>query len=302
MYLLLAIFLGTHVLLPLFFIYGLWAGVKDRSDWLMHAIYGGIFMVFLFVLGQWFWISYEVRYASLAVYAIAVAASGWRHRDKSWRAPGTRPFLLRHGFMAFMCVVFIGMIGYAISGYHPEHEPVELAMPLEDGRYVVAHGGDNSLINYHNSHNSQRYALDILRLNGSGARASGLFPSELESYAIFGAKISSPCNGIVRAVSDGAADNVPGETATGDPAGNHIVIECQGVQVLLAHFVKDSIAVSQNQNVAIGDALGLAGNSGNSTEPHLHIHAFRSADGDYQSGEGVPVSFGGRFLVRNSTF
>lgn len=46
-----------------------------------------------------------------------------------------------------------------------------------------------------------------------------------------------------------------------------------------------------------GDAIGLVGNSGSTTEPHLHIHAV-----DPGTHAGVPITFEGRFPVRNSVF
>ena len=49
--------------------------------------------------------------------------------------------------------------------------------------------------------------------------------------------------------------------------------------------------------LAAGDPLGRVGNSGNTTEPHLHVHAV-----DPETGQGVPVSFGGRSPVRNRLY
>jgi murein DD-endopeptidase MepM/ murein hydrolase activator NlpD len=54
-----------------------------------------------------------------------------------------------------------------------------------------------------------------------------------------------------------------------------------------------SVAVAEGDVVREGQLLGTVGNSGNTSEPHLHIHAEKD-------GEGVPIRFGGRFLVRNN--
>jgi murein DD-endopeptidase MepM/ murein hydrolase activator NlpD len=49
-----------------------------------------------------------------------------------------------------------------------------------------------------------------------------------------------------------------------------------------------------------GDPLGQVGNSGNSSQPHLHLHAERGGEpGEILVGEAVPITLGGRFLVRN---
>jgi hypothetical protein len=46
--------------------------------------------------------------------------------------------------------------------------------------------------------------------------------------------------------------------------------------------------------------LGKVGNTGNTSEPPLHVHAVRTGSGTTHDGEGVPIRFDGRFLVRNS--
>ena len=55
----------------------------------------------------------------------------------------------------------------------------------------------------------------------------------------------------------------------------------------------DSVVVAQGDKVTTGQILGKVGNSGNTSEPHLHIHAEKD-------GKGVPITFNDRFLVRNS--
>lgn len=70
--------------------------------------------------------------------------------------------------------------------------------------------------------------------------------------------------------------------------------------MVLAHMMEGSIAVTEGQTVDEGQPLGRLGNSGNTSEPHLHIHAWRTGSGSMLEGEGVPIRFDGRFLVRNS--
>jgi hypothetical protein len=87
-------------------------------------------------------------------------------------------------------------------------------------------------------------------------------------------------------------------------AGNHVIVECKGVNVLLAHLMEGSIKVGEEDEVVEGQIIGQVGNSGNTSQPHLHIHAERGRDEDKQilEGNGVPITFGGRYLVRNSLF
>ena len=84
---------------------------------------------------------------------------------------------------------------------------------------------------------------------------------------------------------------------------NHILLYCKGVTVLLAHFKQGSIRVQAEQLIQEDQPLALVGNSGNTSEPHLHIHAVRGEFTDLKtmilSAEPVPMLFDRVFLVRN---
>lgn len=163
---------------------------------------------------------------------------------------------------------------------------------------MVAQGGGNTLLNYHHPHRAQRYAVDIVGLDPTGFRTRGLIPREPDQYAIFGASVVSPCDGTVSRAEDGLADLKPPERDAANPAGNHVVIACEGVNVELAHLRHGSVAVSAGARVSAGDSIGAVGNSGNSSEPHLHIHAETAGDGP----RGVAMALDGRFPVRNRIF
>jgi murein DD-endopeptidase MepM/ murein hydrolase activator NlpD len=100
------------------------------------------------------------------------------------------------------------------------------------------------------------------------------------------------------------ADLTPPQADRENLAGNHVVLRCQGtnpqVDVLLAHLQQGSVAVERGSQVRQGDILAKVGNTGNTSEPHLHIHAVRTGSGSVLQGQGVPIRFDGRFLVRNS--
>ena len=92
---------------------------------------------------------------------------------------------------------------------------------------------------------------------------------------------------------DGAA---PCDRSTAVPmttetlAGNTVVLEVgPETFVVYAHLVPDSIAVQPGQQVQVGQVIARLGNSGNSTEPHLHVHVCdRPAVLDCQ---GIPYGF-----------
>src|SRR5690606_372292 len=185
-------------------------------------------------------------------------------------------------------------VGY---GLLPSDEPRELVFPLKDGRYMVAQGSRVSLLNHHAGHSAQRFAADISAINTFGFRADGLGPQELDRYEIYGTAVISPCAGEIIAARNDLPDLVPPRSDPDNPRGNHVIVDCGGFNVELAHLRQGSVAVSAGDAVGAGDPVGAVGNSGNTTEPHLHVHAV-----DPQTGLGLPMSFGGRAPVRNRLY
>lgn len=141
--------------------------------------------------------------------------------------------------------------------------------------------------------------MDILQLNDSGVRTTSLFTADLDRYVIFGQPVSSPCDGRIVAAADGLADNVPPHRDREHPTGNHVVVACHGVRVFLAHLQQGSVVVQPGALVASDDVVGRVGNSGNTSEPHLHVHAVRGEVPDHVSAP-VPILFDGTFPVRNT--
>lgn len=134
----------------------------------------------------------------------------------------------------------------------------------------------------------QRFAYDFLVvLAGASHEGEGLTNGD---YYCFGQPIRAPAAGTVVAAVDGVADNTPGEFADDAPLGNHVVIDHgAGEYSFLAHFMEGSVKVAPGQQVESGDQLGACGNSGRSSEPHLHYHLQTSAD--FGRGEGLPAQF-----------
>jgi murein DD-endopeptidase MepM/ murein hydrolase activator NlpD len=73
-------------------------------------------------------------------------------------------------------------------------------------------------------------------------------------------------------------------------AGNTIVLDLgSGVFASFSHLKRGSARVEPGQHVRRGDLLGLCGNSGNSSEPHLHFQLMDSADA--VRARGIPCAF-----------
>ena len=86
-------------------------------------------------------------------------------------------------------------------------------------------------------------------------------------------------------------------------AGNFVMLECGDAgefYVVLAHMRSTSVRVHPGDYLTLDVKLGEVGNSGNSDEPHLHVHAQRpGAIWDLFTVDPLPIRFNGRYLVRN---
>ena len=144
-----------------------------------------------------------------------------------------------------------------------------------------------------------RFATDIVKLNSSGIFSRGALPESVERYNIYHEPIYSPCDGIVIKINDGLDNETPFSGKHPYNVGNHVVIQSNGVNVLMGHLQKASIKVKEGDRVITGQHLADVGNSGLTEFPHLHIQAMKATDTIW-SGEGVPILFDGRFLVKNT--
>lgn len=150
-------------------------------------------------------------------------------------------------------------------------------------------GGTNELVNYHYAVESQRYAYDLV-IAKDGVSYEGE-PTQNESYFAFGQEVIAPAGGTVISVENEIKDNTPLlETNVNEPLGNHVIIDHgNGEYSVLAHFQQGSIVVAEGDVVGQGELLGLCGNSGNSSEPHIHFHVIDSEDG--MSGTSIRIKF-----------
>lgn len=147
----------------------------------------------------------------------------------------------------------------------------KLALPF-NGEWFVFWGGDTKEQNYHVSSASQRHAFDIVIADSSGKtyRTNG---KTNEDYYAFGQPIISPCDAEVKAVIEGVPDNIPGIMNPDKLTGNSIVLKTANDEyLLLAHLKMNSVKAKPGDKVKKSQLLGLCGNSGNSSEPHLHFH------------------------------
>jgi murein DD-endopeptidase MepM/ murein hydrolase activator NlpD len=147
----------------------------------------------------------------------------------------------------------------------------KLILPFKE-EWTVTWGGDTKELNYHVESEAQKNAFDFVITNekGNSYKTDG---KTNEDYYAFGKELIAPCDGEVVLVVDGIKDNVPGYSNPVYVPGNTVIIKTENNEYLFfAHFKQHSIVVKQGQKIKQGQLLGLCGNTGNSSEPHLHFH------------------------------
>ncbi|MBB5223804.1 hypothetical protein HNP73_003758 [Amaricoccus macauensis] len=265
----------------------------SRGRWLLRAADICALLALLVLVTRWDIVGLHTRTLILAATVVTAGWSFWRHRRRSARSavPWRRSDLVA---TLTSVALMVGLAGFAATGMLPPRSAIPLACPLAgDGGFMVVQGGGNQLVNHHAGHPEQARAVDIVAVGPLGFRAAGLLPRDVSRYRIWGAPVLSPCAGDVVEAVDGLPDLEPPKRDPAAAAGNHVVLACGAVTVELAHLERGSVAVAAGGSVAPGDRLGRVGNSGNTTEPHLHLHA-----ADAATGRAVAVRFGGVDPVR----
>jgi murein DD-endopeptidase MepM/ murein hydrolase activator NlpD len=159
-----------------------------------------------------------------------------------------------------------------------------------DGPWYVFWGGRILEENYHAFTRDQRFAYDILIWKDGTSHAGD--GKENEDYFCFGQPILAPAAGTVVASANDVPDNVPGVLNPRQPLGNHVILDHgNGEYSFLAHFQLGTVEVEAGDTVESADLLGLCGNSGNSSEAHLHYHLQNAPE--FGVGDGLPLAFVG---------
>jgi hypothetical protein len=294
--------LGIVVLLvPTYALFLALLRFKSMTDWVIATIVAGLYALTTYVFVFWYVFSIYLRWLPFIFF---LAASLWSYR-RLRRTPKTKLSTFKltvAGGAGIFCGAILVFVNIALlRGYFPASAAVDLTPPFRTGTFVVAHGGSVAWINYHEAIDPYvAHALDIMKLDKFGRRANGILPNELGAYTIYGSEVTSPCVGtIIRVINDVEDSPVFGGNSE-HPGGNQVAIATDSIAVWLVHLARGSIVVEVGQHVKCGAFLGKVGNSGNSSEPHLHIVAQEYHNGSF--GPGVPIKFNGRFLVRNSVF
>jgi len=163
----------------------------------------------------------------------------------------------------------------------------DMVVPLI-GEWTVYWGGRTVEQNYHAASSDQRFALDIvIEKDDKTHKTDG---KTNEDYYAFGQPILAPGGGRVVSTANDVSDSVPGDVESKTPLGNHVIIDHgNGEFSFLAHFKQGSVSVAVGDEVTAGQPIAECGNSGRTSEPHLHYHLQTTEV--FGEGEGLPIQF-----------
>jgi len=157
------------------------------------------------------------------------------------------------------------------------------------------------------------YAIDLVPVDDRNRSAplswrTLLAGERAAAFVGFGRPVLAPVAGTVAAVLDSEVDHAASRSpvayvrfALGQAkrirggiaavAGNHVVIETApgGPYVLVAHLQQSTLTVAPGQRIESGEQIGSCGNTGNSTQPHVHLQAIDSLHWDH--AQAVPIVF-----------
>jgi len=182
-----------------------------------------------------------------------------------------------------------------------QDDPIVIRSPLRGKNWLAANGPSNTSAHRRamlpvngQPHIGQRYAIDWIQLGGDGNSFTG-DKSKNSSYHAWDQEIHAVGDGKIVAVKDGIPENVPNSGKIAVPityetlAGNHIIQDLgDGHFAAYAHLRPGTLKVKVGDTVRAGSVLAHLGNTGNSSEPHLHFQVCDAPS--FPASEGLPFA------------
>ena len=201
---------------------------------------------------------------------------------------------------AGLVLILCGVGAFFVPGREAGGEPVALLSPVR-GRWVPVNSPADKVPSHGTHELGQSYAIDLVHVPDPAEEWQPLQPRPIaarpETFPAFGQEILAPADGVVVQASGWQRDHwsrkswpafvylmVEGVifrqilslltlSAGRFVVGNSVVLDLgDGVHAVFAHLRRGSVRVEKGDRVKAGDVLGEVGNSGNSSEPHLHFH------------------------------
>ncbi|XVQ13994.1 M23 family metallopeptidase [Spirillospora sp. CA-255316] len=219
--------------------------------------------------------------------------------------------------LAGIALLALGAVLFFVPARGSARPPITLRSPVS-GRWVPVNSPADKVPSHGTHELGQTYAIDLVYAPDPDvawkALGSGAIASRPETFPAFGRPVAAPADGVAVQVCGWQRDHwsrnswpaflymiVEGMlfrqalsllTFSGGRflLGNHVVLDLgDGTYAVLAHLRRGSVRVRKGQRVRAGDVLGEVGNSGNSSEPHLHFHVMDSPR--HMIAAGVPFAF-----------
>ncbi|MFE9043026.1 M23 family metallopeptidase [Streptomyces sp. NPDC007818] len=232
------------------------------------------------------------------------------------------PYPYAAGWLPFLAAAALGT-GLAVTARRAAarvpSEPVEIDPPV--GGTWSALNSPADRVPSHGTHAyGQAYAIDIVAEDPDRPRPAFAALAPLarrpDAYPAFGAPLLAVVDGTVVHAEDRQRDHLGRASlpalaylllvesavrAMAGPrrvTGNHLVLDLgDGTYAVYAHLRRGSLRVAAGDRVTAGQPLAACGNSGNSTEPHVHFHLMDGPDLDTASG--IPFVWRGVGVPRN---
>lgn len=176
-----------------------------------------------------------------------------------------------------------------IRNYKPQ---VLYSLPFE-GVWTVANGGIDKKTSHSWSICPQRYAYDFfIEENGQSFRRNG---KAVTDYLCYGKPILAPADGVVVELKNQfedtpVSDNHEVLCSASDVRGNYVVIQHSAQEYsTIAHIKKDSFCIRPGDKVSCGQVIARCGNSGNTSEPHIHFQIQQGKS--FLFSAGLPIWF-----------
>ncbi|WP_193195520.1 M23 family metallopeptidase [Nostoc sp. MG11] len=307
-----ALLIGLQIVLPLVLIG--WLAIAPLHNLLGASLQAFVTALTLFAIarmGVWVFPPWWAPYVYGLLFIVTLVVGFRQHKLQRQLPSSWLGWIAIIGFVAFGVFASNEAVQSWVGQFPPAIPVVDLAFPLRGGKYLIVNGGSNTRINAHvktldesvprfRAYRGNGYAVDIVEIDSLGLRAKGLVPSDPAAYQIYGEPVLAPCPGKIVQAINGLPDMMIPKIDPANRAGNHVILRCGDIYVLLAHFRPQSLSVQTGTVVKVGDRIAEVGNSGVSDEPHLHIHAQRPGSSVAPfSGDPLLMRFNGRFLIRS---
>ena len=173
--------------------------------------------------------------------------------------------------------------------FKDKHTTLTYQFPFND-EWFVYWGGDNELFNYHYPIETQRYAYDFIKINKDSGMSYFEDGMRCKHYYAYNTPVYAPLNGVVVDIENNIKDNRIGQTNQRQPLGNYVMIKHSTNEFsLIGHLKQHSIKVNIGDEITDNVMIGLCGNSGNSSEPHIHFQV--SNQPSLLEGQSLKVNF-----------